>query len=120
MLIDYNQESVWFIGEVEKRLAFVNYYRDIIPNILKEFGIVLSGSYGRLLPVGWQNIFDVIDDEFAKTHTEVKTIEILSVITDARWRQPILSIGISLLNLSTPEIIHEKICEVLVKNTFFN
>lgn len=115
MVYDYSQESAWFIGDVEGRLVFTNYYRDIMPNILKEFKVGLVGSYARLLPLGWQNLYDVIDAEFVKSNPAVKTIEILSVITDARFRNSVLSIGINLLNLGTPETIKEKIQEVITR-----
>ena len=116
LLVDFDKESAWILGEVENRLLFINYYRDLVPNILKEFGIVISGSYGRLMPVGWQNLYDVIDAEFVKSYSDIKTIEILSVLTKARWRSPILSIGINLLNLAAPETIREKVAEVFEKN----
>lgn len=115
LLVDQNKESAWFIGDVENRLPFLNYYRDVVPNILKEMGIAFTGSFTRLLPIGWQNLFDVIEQDIFKTHPEVKAIEILSVITDTRWRNRVLGIGINLLNLTTPATIQERILGVLPK-----
>ncbi len=115
LLIDQSKESAWFIGDVEKRLPFLNYYREVIPNILKTIGITVTGSYTRLLPIGWQNLFDIIEKDIFKSHPEVKTVEILSVITDARLRNQVLGIGINLLNLTTPATIQERLAEVLNK-----
>ncbi|MBS4016496.1 MAG: hypothetical protein KGZ86_08710 [Candidatus Latescibacteria bacterium] len=112
-LIDQQKESAWLIGDVENRLPFLSYYREVVPNILKEMGITLTGSFTRLLPIGWQNFYDVIDKDIFKTHPEVTVIEILSIITDARWRNQVLGIGINLLNLTTPATIQQRIIEVL-------
>jgi hypothetical protein len=119
LLIDYKKESVWFLGVVENRLPFINYYREVVPNILKESGILLSGSFNRLLPIGWQNLYDVIINDFIEENPPVKTIEILSVITDARWRQPILGIGINLLNLAALKTVNGKISSILRKDIIF-
>jgi hypothetical protein len=113
LLIDKKVKSAWFIGSIENRLPFINYYREIIPNIFKEIDITLSGSLMRILPIGWQNLYDFTATDFLKYHRQVKTIEILSVITDARWRSPVLSLGINLLNLMTPDTIRDKVLEVL-------
>jgi hypothetical protein len=113
LLIDQQKESGWLIGDVENRLPFLNYYREIVPNILKEMGIILNGSLTRILPIGWQNLYDIIKNECFKDHPEVKAIEILSVVTDARWRNHVLGIGINLLNLMTPATIQQRITEVL-------
>jgi hypothetical protein len=113
LLIDINEESAWFIGDVENRLALVNYYRDVVPNILKAFGIIVTGSVVRLMPVGWQNLYDVIDENLVKSYPDIKSVEILSLITDARYRSHVLSIGINLLNLTSPEVIREKILNAI-------
>ncbi len=119
LLFDYKKESAWFLGIVENRLPFVNYYREVVPNILKESGILLSGSFNRLLPIGWQNLYDVIINDFIQENPQVKTIEILSVITDVRWRQPVLGIGIYLLNLASVKAVSEKISSILRKDKIF-
>ncbi len=115
MLIDFHQESVWFIANVDGRLAFINYFRDVVPNIFKQFNLGFSGSLARLLPIGWQNLFDVIDSDFIRINPEVKTIEILSVLIDVRFRSSILGIGTNLLNHNTPDEITKKIQEILPK-----
>jgi hypothetical protein len=119
LLIDYKKESAWFLGIVENRLLFVNYYREVVPNILKESGVSLSGSFNRLLPIGWQNLYDVIINDFVQENPQVKTIEILSVITDVRWRQPILGIGINLLNSASLKTASDKISSILRKDIIF-
>lgn len=113
LLVDQSKSSAWFIGEVENRLPFLNYYREVVPNILKSMGIILTGSITRLLPIGWQNLYDILTNEALKNNPEVKIIEILSIITDTRWRNNILGIGINLLNLTTPKTIEQQIVEVL-------
>jgi hypothetical protein len=119
LLIDYKKESAWFLGIVENRLLFVNYYREVVPDILKESGVSLSGSFNRLLPIGWQNLYDVIINDFVQENPQVKTIEILSVITDVRWRQPILGIGINLLNSASLKTASDKISSILRKDIIF-
>ena len=119
LLVDHKKESAWFLGIAENRLPFINYYRDVVPYILKESGILLSGSFSRLLPIGWQNLYDIIENDFIQENPQVKTIEILSVITDTRWREPILGIGINLLNLLTANTVKEKISTILKKDIIF-
>ncbi|MCS7258098.1 MAG: hypothetical protein NZ601_01805, partial [candidate division WOR-3 bacterium] len=113
LLIDKHVESAWILTEAENRLPFINYYKEIVPKVLKEFGVILSSIHPQVLPVGWQNLYDVFDEKFIKTHSEIKALEILSTLTDIRYRNYVLSIGVNLLNLSSPEIIKQKILEVL-------
>ncbi|MCX7784645.1 MAG: hypothetical protein N2201_00200 [candidate division WOR-3 bacterium] len=113
LLIDPSEDTGWLLGAAENRLQFLNYYKDVVPVLMKKFGILLSGSTPRLLPLGWQNLYDVFDEEFIKSHPEIKSIEILSVLTDTRFRYPVLSIGINLLNIKTADAVREKVLEVL-------
>lgn len=113
LLIDQTKETGWFLAEAENRLPFLNYYKDVVPILMKKFGILLSGSIQRLLPLGWQNLYDVFDEDFIKNHPEIKSIEILSVLTDTRFRYPVLSIGINLLNINPADTVREKVLEVL-------
>lgn len=112
-LLDRQKESCWILGDADNRLPFLNYYREIIPNILREYGINLTGSTVRLLPIGWQNLYDLIEMEIFKEHPEIKNIEILSLITDVRYCNNTLGLGINLLNLSTPQTIYHRIKDVL-------
>jgi hypothetical protein len=113
LLIDKAVKNCWFLGESENRLPFINYYREIVPKILKEHQIILSGAFHQLLPIGWQNLYDVFDEKFIKLHSEIKGLEVLSTITDTRYRNYVLGVGINLLNLSAPETIKKKIIEAL-------
>jgi len=113
LIVDYKKESVWFIGDTQKQLPFVNYYRDVMPHIVREWGIILSGSFQGLTPLGWQNLYDAINYRFISANPKIKTVEILSIVNDVRWRPPVLNLGINFLNISLPDVIREKINEVL-------
>ncbi len=113
LLIDPSKETGWLLAKPENRLPFLNYYKDVVPILLKRAGILLSGSSQRLLPLGWQNLYDVFDEDFIKNHPEIKSIEILSVLTDTRFRYPVLSIGINLLNIKPADAVRDKVIEVL-------
>jgi len=99
----------WFISDPNNKIALVNYYRDAVSLDLKTGGILLLGSTVRLTPVGWQNLFDLLTDQFLKKHREVTRIEIMGSIGGVRWRAPTLSLGVTMLNLKEPAEIQETV-----------
>jgi hypothetical protein len=113
---DDRKGSAWFLAEPDNKLALENYYRDAVPNILKSLGLTLTGSTVRLTPYGWQNLFDVINADFVRSHPEVKRIEVMTVLAGLRWRPPDLGLGITLLNFAEPDKIKNDI-EALIKKS---
>ncbi|MEO0083319.1 MAG: hypothetical protein ABIK33_02900 [candidate division WOR-3 bacterium] len=113
LIIDKTKQSAWFLADAENRLIFNNYYKEMFLTICSKFGIALAGSYARLIEVGWQNLYDVFDEDFIKSLPMIKTIEIMTNIPDVRWRNPNLSISISLLHLANPEEIRQTIINAI-------
>jgi hypothetical protein len=116
LAFDDKKESAWFVSELSSKLALENYYRDAVPNILKGLGVTLTGSVIRLTPYGWQNIFDLINDDFVHNHPEVKRVEVMTVLAGLRWRTPDLGLGITLLNFTEPDKIRSDIEGLLKKS----
>ncbi|MBM3315416.1 hypothetical protein FJY71_06205 [candidate division WOR-3 bacterium] len=96
---DPSQKTVWFVSDPHNKMALVNYYRDAVSLTLKADGRLLLGSTPRLTPVGWQNLHDLLTDEFFKLHRSIERVEIMSVAAGVRWRQPTLGLGLPMLNL---------------------
>ncbi len=96
---DPNTKTAWFIGDAQNRVALANYFRDATSLGLKAHGVLLLGSTVRLTAVGWQNLFDVLSDEFLRAHTAVQRVEVMNVLSGARWRAPCLGLGVTLLNI---------------------
>jgi hypothetical protein len=115
LAFDDKKESAWFVSELSSKLALENYYRDAVPNILKSLGVTLTGSVIRLTPYGWQNIFDIINNDFVHNHPEVKRVEVMTVLAGLRWRTPDLGLGITLLNFTEPDKIRSDIEGLLKK-----
>jgi hypothetical protein len=99
MAVDPGSKKVWFVADPHNKMALVNYYRDAISLTLKTDGRLLLGSTPRLTPVGWQNLHDLLTDEFFKGHREIERIEVMSVAPGVRWRAPTLGLGLPLLNM---------------------
>lgn len=102
LALDQEAKTAWFIADQHNRIALANYYRDALSLGLKSIGILLLGSTVRLTPVGWQNLHDLLTDEFLQAHREIERVEIMTVISGARWRKPSLGIGVTLLNVREP------------------
>lgn len=113
---DPKKASAWIVAEPSNRMALENYYRDAVPNILKSLGLTLTGSTVRLTPYGWQNLHDVISEDFVNSHPEVKRIEVMAVLAGLRWRAPDLGLGITLLNFAESDKIRNDI-EALLKSS---
>ncbi|MCX8014605.1 MAG: hypothetical protein N2748_01170 [candidate division WOR-3 bacterium] len=109
LIIDKAKQSAWFLADAENRLIFNNYYKEIFMTNCSKLGITIVGSQARLNEIGWQNLYDVFDEEFIRSLPPIKTIEIMTNIPDVRWRNPNLSLSISLLHLTEPEDIRQAI-----------
>lgn len=105
LAIDEKRASSWFLSEPENKLAITNYYRDALPNMLSKKGITLTGATVRITPIGWQNLYDIATGDFVNSQKNLKQIEILATLPGARWREPILGLGVTLLNLADPNTI---------------
>lgn len=95
---DPTVKHCWFVADPQNRMALVNYYRDAGSLGLKSLGIILVGATVRLTPAGWQNLYDLLTDRFFELHSEVKRVEVLSVLSGVRWREPNLGLGVTFLN----------------------
>ena len=110
LALDSAKKSAYFLAAPEHRLALVNYYRDAMPSIANILKVAVSGSTNRLTPVGWQTLHDVLNDvNFQKDYSGVQRIEIMASLPTARWRSPVLEIGVNLLNFSTPRSVRDSI-----------
>lgn len=99
MACDPGRKTVWFVSDPHNKMALINYYRDAISLTLKADGRLLLGSTPRLTPIGWQNLHDLLSDEFFKQTPNIERVEIMSVASGVRWRPPTLGLGLPLLNL---------------------
>ncbi len=96
---DSGLKGVWFISDPQNRIALLNYFRDAVSLGLKADGILLLGSTPKLTPVGWQNLHDLLDDDFLKQYRPIERVEIMSILPGVRWRPPILGLGVTFLNM---------------------
>lgn len=92
-------KTAWFISDPQNKIALTNYFRDAVSLGLKAQGVLLLGSTPRLTPVGWQNLHDLLSDEFLKKYGPIERVEIMGLLTDVRWRPPSLALGVTFLNL---------------------
>lgn len=99
LAVDPKQHNAWFVSDPLNRMELLNYFRDSVSLGVKAQNVMLVGSTPRLTPAGWQNLHDLLSDEFFLRHPEIKQIEILSSIAGARWRKPFLGLGVTLLNM---------------------
>jgi hypothetical protein len=110
LLMDTAKKAAYFLSAPEHKLALVNYYRDAMPAIANILRVALSGSTNRLTPTGWQNLHDVLNDiNFRKDYPGVERIEIMASLPTARWRTPVLEIGVNLLNFSNARAVRDSI-----------
>ena len=113
LALDKHAKTAWFVGDPLNRMALVNYFRDAVSLGVKTLGIMLVGSTVRLTPAGWQNLHDLLSDEFVDKHKEIERVDVMSMFSGVRWRQPSLGIGVTFLNLKDPEQIREAADTVL-------
>jgi len=99
LAFDPQSKRVWFVADQHNRIALANYYQHAVSITLKAIGVLLLGSLMRLTPVGWQNLSDLLSDDFLQAHRNIERVEVMSVMSGVRWREPCLGIGVTLLNL---------------------
>ena len=110
LALDVNQKSAYFLAVPAHRLALVNYYRDVLPQIARELGLTIGGSPLRLTPLGWQNLHDTVTNpEFSLDCPGVARINVTADIPAARWTPPVLEIAVFPLNFSDPVAIRAAI-----------
>jgi hypothetical protein len=99
LAFDPSQKTCWFVSDPHNKMALINYYRDAISLTMKADGRLLLGSTPRLTPFGWQNLHDLLSDEFFKQNRAIERVEIMAAAPGVRWRQPTLGLGLPLLNI---------------------
>ncbi len=95
---DPKLKTAWFIAESRNRVTFTNYFRDAVTLGLKSAGLVLVGATVKLTPAGWQNLHDLLSDDFLEKNPEMKRVEVMSLVDGVRWRRPTLGVGVMFLN----------------------
>lgn len=113
MAADPKTKTAWFIGETQNRMALPNYFRDAVSLGLKVVGVMLTGSTMRLTPLGWQNLYDLLSDEFIERNPKLKRVEVMSALSGVRWREPSLAIGASYLGFRDLALIQESVAKVM-------
>ncbi len=96
---DPNIKTAWFVSLPENKIYLANYFHEALIFNLKKLGIHLTGSPARLTPVGWQNLYDLLSEDFLGNHGPIKRVEIITIISDVRWRPPTLGLGVTFLNM---------------------
>jgi hypothetical protein len=110
LALDSAKHDAHFVADPGNRLALTNYFRDAIPGIAKALGITITGWRERLLPVGWQNLYDVTREKrFILDYPDLKRIDITPGVPTIEWHGPALEIGVNVLNLSDARTIRHTI-----------
>ncbi len=99
---DPQERKAWFVSEPQSRIALVNYFRDAVSLGLRAQGKMLVGSTVKLTPVGWQNLHDLLSNDFIDRHQTLQRVEVLATFSGARWREPCLGLGVTTLNFREP------------------
>jgi hypothetical protein len=108
LLTDQARQSAYFVAAPDNRLALTNYYRDAMFKLPEMLGLTLAGSTNRLTPIGWQNLHDIMNDvNFRSSYPGVERIEVMASLPAARWRQPVLEVGVNLLNFSNAKAVRQ-------------
>lgn len=113
MAYDPGLKGVWFISDPQNRVALLNYFRDAVSLGLKADGILLLGSTPKLTPVGWQNLHDLLNEEFLKQYRPIERVEIMSILPGVRWRPPTLGLGVTFLNMKELREIRATVIEAI-------
>ncbi len=113
LVCDPSIKTAWFIADPANKIVLNNYFRDAVSLGLKADGILLFGSIPKLTPVGWQNLYDLMNEGFFQKDRGVERVEIMSVMSGVRWRPPTLGIGVTFLNLHNSEEIKKTVAEAL-------
>ncbi|MGB9742457.1 MAG: hypothetical protein ACP5JB_04040 [candidate division WOR-3 bacterium] len=114
---DPGLKHAWFVSDPHNKMALANYFRDAVALGLKADGILLLGSTAKLTPVGWQNLHDLLTDEFFKSYGPIERIEVMSLLSGVRWRAPTLSLGVSYLNMRELKEIRATVVQAIKGGT---
>lgn len=113
---DAAAKTAWFVADPPNRIALLNYYRDAVSFGLKPLGVLLLGSTVRLTAAGWQNLHDLLTDDFFNIHPGIQRVEIMSVLDGVRWRANTLGLGVTMLNFrELPEIETAAVKALLIR-----
>ncbi|MCX7733043.1 MAG: hypothetical protein N2248_07785 [candidate division WOR-3 bacterium] len=110
---DPGLKGAWFISDPQNRIALLNYFRDAVSLGLKADGVLLLGSTPKLTPVGWQNLHDLLDEDFLKQYRPIERVEIMSILPGVRWRPPTLGLGVTFLNMKELREIRATVAEAI-------
>ena len=110
LALDAPKKTAYFLGASDNRLMLTNYYRDVMPKLAERLRLTVSGAASRLTAIGWQNVHDIINDiNFKSDFAEIDKLELTSSVAGARWRKPVLELGVNLLNFKDPVSIRLEI-----------
>lgn len=99
LIFDSALKTAWFVAEPHNKIALTNYFRDAISLHLKNEGILLVGSTNKLTPIGWQNLHDLLQEKYMSRLGRIERVEIMSLMSEVRWRPPTLGLGVTMLNM---------------------
>ncbi len=116
-LLDQEKKKGFFLAEKDNIVIATNYHRDALPKLLRKVGIVLWGSTIKINPVGWQNLYDLIWNDFTTRFPNIRRIEVISIAPGIRFASPVLQLEVALLNFSTPEKLRETIEKAIAEGT---
>jgi hypothetical protein len=112
LAVDVRRQAAYFLAEPEHTTTLTNYHRDAMPHVARVLKLTIGGTPGRLTGVGWQNLYDVTTDvSFRRNCPPLKRIEITAGTQTVRWREPVLEVGINLLNFSSAPAIRKAISD---------
>lgn len=114
LALDPAVKSAWFVAETANRIALVNYFRDAVSLGLRRIGIHLTGSTVRLTPIGWQNLHDILTDDFLRGKPQMKSVEVVATFSGVRWRGQRLGLGVTLLNVNELAAIRNAVATATV------
>jgi hypothetical protein len=112
LALDAPMKTAYFLAASDNRLMLTNYSRDVMPKLAERLRLAVSGATSRLTAVGWQNVHDLINDiNFKSDFAEIDKLELTSSVAGARWRKPVLELGVNLLNFKDPASIRAEILQ---------
>ncbi|MEO0108983.1 MAG: hypothetical protein ABIK62_07445 [candidate division WOR-3 bacterium] len=108
LVTDSSARTAYFVAAAENKLALNNYFRDAMPGLLQSMKLTLGGSTSRLTPIGWQNLHDLLTlGDFRFDFPDVERLEIMASLPAARWRKPVLEVGVNMLNFQEVRVTRE-------------
>ncbi len=113
LLVDPEKKKAFSLAERDNIVIATNYHRDAMPKLLKRIGVTLWGSTVKINPLGWQNLYELLSDDFIIHFPEVKRIEVISVAPGIRFVPPSLQLEVALINFSPLEKLKEMLKETI-------